>query len=211
MADDEQLNGLIGSLLEASDSESVKAVYADWADRYDNDLNGYGYVAPQTGVALLQQVLSERHRTILDAGCGTGKVGALLGEAGYTNVYGSDFSPQMLDIAARRGCYIGLENMDFCQPLPCSDNVFDALISIGVYSSRFGAAFVDELIRVVKPAGYVVFTFRPQYFDQVWGVIGRQLQHNMIRQSSIQLKDYLLGQHAQAYYGVLQKSGTDRR
>ncbi len=94
------------------------AFYAAWADSYDADLiDAYGYMAPADAVAaLIAPNLSggalARDARILDAGCGTGQAGALLAAAGYGHVDGADLSPEMRAVAARRGVYRALYELD---------------------------------------------------------------------------------------------------
>ena len=87
--------------------EAVRQVYDDWAQTYDEDLDTLGYVAPQNAVALLADLLPDRESLILDAGCGTGLVGAYLQQAGYGRLHGSDYSPEMLAEAEKRGITSG--------------------------------------------------------------------------------------------------------
>ena len=96
MNNDSHLNSLINRLVASTDSEETKMLYAEWADSYDGDLDGFGYVAPQLGTAMFAELLPQKDALIYDAGCGTGLVGHHLAQLGYSRIDGADFSPDML-------------------------------------------------------------------------------------------------------------------
>jgi len=87
-----QLEKIVNTLVGATDPEQVKGLYKQWADTYDEDLDSYGYVAPKLGVAMLSDLLTNKDALIHDAGCGTGQVGALLSELGFTAKYNAVIS-----------------------------------------------------------------------------------------------------------------------
>ncbi len=83
------------------------------AERYDKDLiDEMGYVAPAIASQLLQGYVEDQHIRILDAGCGTGLVGADLHQNGYLNLEGLDYSVQMLEKAKDKGVYTRLHQGD---------------------------------------------------------------------------------------------------
>jgi SAM-dependent methyltransferase len=69
--------------------------FGEEAERYDRARPGY----PQ---ALVDDLMAESPRTVLDVGCGTGKAGQLLVERGC-RVLGLEPDPRMAAVAARRG------------------------------------------------------------------------------------------------------------
>ena len=87
-----KLEGLITRLVNTDDQQEVRQLYRQWSASYDSDLDNYGYVAPEVGVTLFEQLVDNPNALIHDAGCGTGQVGQLLQQRGYGNVVGSDFS-----------------------------------------------------------------------------------------------------------------------
>lgn len=182
-----------------------------WAQSYDTDLNEFGYVAPSVGVSIFQQLIGSdetviRNSVIHDAGCGTGLVGSLLASAGFINLHGSDFSNEMLAVAKARGCYRSLSQADYTKPLEFQSNSVDGIISIGVYTKRFKDNFLREMLRILKPAGCMVFSCRPLYFDEVADSLKRLHEEGEISKSSIASDDYMIGQQASAYYISLHKS-----
>ena len=105
-----QLEKNIQQLVNSRDKEETKEIYAEWQS-YDSDLDAYGYVAPDTAAALLMDQLPDKNARILDAGCGTGKVGTVLHAAGFQQLEGADFSESMLDRAKALGIY---NNLSIC-------------------------------------------------------------------------------------------------
>ena len=59
---------------------------------------------------------------------------------------------------------------------------------------------------MLKPGGYLLFTCRPLYFEEVAESVKELHINELLYMSSVTLDDYMLGQNASAYYVVLQKS-----
>ena len=150
----------------------VAALYDDWVvTRYDADLAAWGYDAhvraadmistllPELGSTLLSTSASEG--PVLDAGCGSGLVGAELRQRGIEPVIGGDFSPASVETARSRGVYDEVVELDLNRPLPFADGQFRAVVSIGVFSYLTDSeATIRELLRIVQVGGPVVFTQR---------------------------------------------------
>ncbi len=203
-----ELNDLVNRLVATDDPEEVRHLYKIWAETYDHDLDDFGYVAPAVGVSIFKQLNIPDDARIHDAGCGTGQVGSLLASAGFGNLHGSDFSDDMLAVAGGRGCYQSLVQADYTKPLEFSSNSVDGIISIGVYTKRFKNNFLKEMLRMLNPGGWMVFSCRPLYFDEVADSLKSLHKAGAILKSSIVYDDYMLGQGASAYYISLCKSSV---
>lgn len=144
------------------DEQALDRHYADWAARYDADLReGAGYRVPEVAVELLAARCPVTDATILDAGAGTGIVGELLHGEGYRAVHGLDMSPAMLAQAAAKGVYASLQQATLGEPLDLATDRFDAVVAVGLFGPTHAPAHAfDELIRVTRPGGHVVFTMR---------------------------------------------------
>ncbi|WP_210526962.1 class I SAM-dependent DNA methyltransferase [Rubellimicrobium arenae] len=139
----------------------LAAGYADWAERYDAETAASGYRLPHLCAAFLARHLPAEARPILDAGCGTGLVGDDLRALGYDGITGIDLSEPMLARAAGRGVYAVLRQMTLGEPLDLPDAGFAAVISSGVFTAGHApASSLDELLRVTRPGGVLVFSVR---------------------------------------------------
>jgi ubiquinone/menaquinone biosynthesis C-methylase UbiE len=136
--------------------DEAERVYDEWAARYDDDtVSGLGYVGPAVAAAKLVELA--RPGLVLDAGCGTGLVGVELARRTDATIDGVDLSGGMLDRARERGIYRHLERADLTQRLGIEDDTYDAVICVGTLTAgHVGPEALDELVRVVRPGGYVV-------------------------------------------------------
>lgn len=145
--------------------EHTRSFYADWAENYDHDTcDEMGYVAPAIAAnALIDHI--EVQGEILDAGCGTGLVAEQLKSRNELTIDGIDLSPGMLKQARQKNLYRRLREADLSGPLAIEDNRYDAVISVGVFTSgHVGPEALLELTRVAKPGAPIVVTVH----EQVW-------------------------------------------
>ena len=102
---------------------------------------------------------------VLDAGAGTGLVGAALKAKGYGSITAMDLSNGMLEEAKKTGAYEGFDRMVLGETLGYETAAFDSTISIGTFSlGHAPASGLDELVRVTKPGGYLVYSVRADVF-----------------------------------------------
>ena len=145
----------------AKNNRELQARYDEWANEYDKDLlEKFEWLAPKNTVALFTRYVA-REATILDAGVGTGLVGECLIDAGYRDLRGIDLSAGMLDVARGKGLYGELRQMTLGESLDFADDTFDAVISVGVFTTGHAPAHAfDELVRITKHGGHIVFSLR---------------------------------------------------
>ena len=154
-------------VLNAADKDELAAAYAEWAEAYDHDLlDELGYVAPLIATELLTARLGRTAARILDAGCGTGIVGALLHDRDFNQIDGLDYSRDMLAKARDKGVYADLMQGDLMAPLDLPAASYDAVISVGTFTcAHVGPRAFAELARVTRPGGCICFTVRDQAWD----------------------------------------------
>lgn len=139
------------------------------AERYDSlaeqwDETTDGYITPIKTVEKIVQYIKLNAR-VLDAGCGTGAVGELLTQQNYACIEGFDLSAGMLKKAQQKNCYAALSQQELGKPLQFSTDYFDAVILSGVFlKAHAPSSSFDELIRITKQNGYIIFTLRSELF-----------------------------------------------
>lgn len=145
--------------------DDTRTLYDDWAANYDADLAkaDQDYVGPAVAAAHVLQYLGVPQIgpdvELLDAGCGTGLVGAQLALAGAKKVDGVDLSPGMLDVARKTGAYRSLDTADLSTQLSHKDNSYDVVACIGTLTQgHVGPVALDEFARITKPGGLIVAT-----------------------------------------------------
>ena len=147
------------------DNEELRRRYDVWAREYDGDLErDFGWQGPSLAVDYLARHVAST-AAILDAGAGTGLVGVELQKRGYENLVGMDMSEGMLDEARKKRVYRQLDQMILGEPLAYRDGEFDAVISVGVLTlGHAPASSLDELVRITRAGGYIVFSLRPDIY-----------------------------------------------
>ena len=102
-------------------------------------------------------------------------MGVELKKVGYTNIYGIDGSPQMLEIADTKGCYkwtwevlVGTHKLPlgavFTEVLP--DSGFDAVFSSAcMIKGHLPNSCFEEMLKVLRPGGHMIFSIRDIYMN----------------------------------------------
>lgn len=151
----------------SENNRQLEERYDEWAKDYDEDLESdFGYVIPRMAAEAFAQFVPKDAR-VLDAGAGTGLVGVELNRLGYANIEAMDLSRGMLGEARRKGVYSGFHQMVMGETLGFDSDTYDAAIGVGVLTLGHAPAHsLDELARIVRPGGFVVFTLRPDVYEQ---------------------------------------------
>lgn len=146
--------------------EELAERYDQWAKDYDAEITqDFGGCAPQVAAGFFAQYVPKEAR-ILDAGAGTGLVGEVLVKLGYADLVAIDLSQSMLEEARKKNVYRQLHQMVMGEPLDFATNSFDAVVSVGVLTvAHAPASSLDELIRITKPGGYIVFTLHIDAYE----------------------------------------------
>jgi predicted TPR repeat methyltransferase len=149
--------------------EKSRALYRDWAETYDDTmLQGLQYLSPQTVARLLADHLADRQAEVLDIGCGTGLLGQGLAGHGFTTIDGLDMSPEMMQVAQRRGVYRNFIMADLNQPLAIADARYGGMSCCGTFThGHVGAGCLNELFRVLRPGAPFAFTVKREVFESL--------------------------------------------
>lgn len=156
------------------DTEKLAARYAEWAERYDADVGDEEYGLPTSVLVTLDAAaehepwLTDRSITVLDAGCGTGRIGIVLAERGYGTIDGIDLSPEMVAVAETRGVYRELEGgIDLSRtPGDRWSGHGDLVIVGGVFTvGHLPPEALHQVAKLARPGGVLITSVRPGYFD----------------------------------------------
>ncbi len=141
------------------DNKELNERYNQWAKDYDYDLTQKTPSrAPELSAEFFSRYVAKEAK-VLDAGAGTGIVGEILAKQGYANLVAMDLSEGMLEEARRKNIYRELHQMMMGEPLGFTTDSFDATICVGVLTvGHAPASSLDELVRVIRPGGYIIFT-----------------------------------------------------
>ncbi len=105
---------------------------------------------------------------ILDVACGTGMFGRLLSEQGYTNMVGSDATPNFVRVAKASGIYIDVFEHWFgtgLEKFPTEHmGGYDLVTAAGCLSKgHIPNAGLDDIHAALKLGGYFVAGWRTFY------------------------------------------------
>ena len=94
-------------------------------------------------------------------------MGECLAQLGYQDLYAIDLSLGMLEEARPKGLYKELRQMPLGEELGYGTDSFDAVISVGVFTTGHAPAHAfDELARITKPGGFIVFSLRVDLYEE---------------------------------------------
>ena len=139
--------------------EQLDGLYDDWALSYDQDLwsSGNPYIALMAG--MVGRYVPDPAARILDGGCGTGNMGQVLHQMGYSNIVGIDASDGMLAAAEAKGCYRELHKMLLGPTIDQPDESFDAVTAAGVLTHGHAPPdALDGLLGIARKGAPIIFS-----------------------------------------------------
>jgi predicted TPR repeat methyltransferase len=149
----------------AKNSQEVAELYDNWAEDYERRILSYGYATPAVTAWFFGRYVRPEDGAVLDAGAGTGIMGQVLAPHGYHDLVGIDISQKMLELARDKSVYEDLRQMELGGRLDFPSDAFAAVVSTGVFAAGHAPPeSFDELIRVTKPGGYVIFSVRTDVY-----------------------------------------------
>ncbi len=160
--------------------EDNLALYRNWAATYDQTFGvAMDYIMPHH--VSMAYVQAGGAGPVLDIGAGTGLVATALSALGVSPIDGTDFSPEMLAVAACKGIYQRLFWGDISARLDVPERHYAGVVSAGTFTlGHVGPAALDEVLRITQPGGLVVISINVRHFEQAgfaakFGQIGAQI------------------------------------
>ena len=149
-----------------------RELYAKWAATYEQFLDDNRYVYARQVAEIFTERSSAEGEPVLDAGCGTGRLGWELSRLGISPVDGIDISPEML---AKAGTMTGpdgspsyrrLMEADLTGSIDLETDSYSGLVSSGVFThGHLGPDALAELLRVVRPGSVGVIGVNSSIFE----------------------------------------------
>ncbi|XP_013387880.1 methyltransferase-like protein 27 [Lingula anatina] len=153
-------------------NQEILEVYKDWARIYDDSAAILDHEGPSIVAKEVEKLFEEKKDAlILDVAAGTGRLGAELKKNGFHNLDALDASKEMLEIAKEKKLYRNVV-CDLLGPnrLDIPDDTYDAIITTGSFCpGHLNGSCLAELIRIVKPDGYIVIVLRKELLDEEYG------------------------------------------
>lgn len=140
-------------------SEDISEFYGGWAEGYEDEVAGAGYITPQRCAEALAAHVGDRDRPMMDLGCGTGLSGLALKAAGFTCIDGYDLSEEMLTRADGKGVYRDTQIADLSKPLDIETGAYANAAAIGCLSPEYlPVTVLDEILKKLPKGGCLVFS-----------------------------------------------------
>ena len=140
--------------------QDTLSMYSDWAATYNQTMKDHDYQSPQRIVEALLRHCADKSVAIFDVGCGTGLSGVALAKAGFTQIYGSDVSPEMIEIARQLpGVYRQLTCVTLDDPFPFSDGAYQVITAMGVIADQHAPPrTIGQLLNKLHTGGLLIFS-----------------------------------------------------
>ncbi|XP_064111940.1 uncharacterized methyltransferase Sca_1399-like [Macrobrachium nipponense] len=148
--------------------DKVIEAYSEWAQHFNeifDSLNyiGHKLVANQAAARIPQE--KRGALKVIDIAAGTGRVGRLLRDKGFSNIDALEPSKGMLDVLQKTGAYTNT----YAEFLGVGQNsvpedMYDVLVMSGGFAEgHIPVSGIDDMIRITKPGGLVIIAMRKSY------------------------------------------------
>ena len=173
-----------------TDEKGVPSTYKNSYKEYDaHSFQCGNYQAPQSIYStwkryhpeIASSVPAGKHK-LFDAGCGTGLVIEVLVKANEYNrqdldIYGGDYSEEMLSIAREKGIFDNLKVLDLNEELSYEPEAFDSIVCAGVFlEGHCGPECLPNIFQVLKKGCYFIATVRTPFYLETKEEWNKQIQ-----------------------------------
>ena len=179
MADDDSAPEPAGdraNLLKAAyavkNPDDNRKLYAKWADTYEQFLETNRYIYARQVAEVFVERSPAPGGAVLDAGCGTGRIGLELSRLGISPIDGIDISPEMMAKARENlgpdgaPSYRHLIEADLTGPLDLASDSYSGVVSSGAFThGHLGPDALSELLRVARPGSVCVISVNASIFE----------------------------------------------
>ena len=149
-----------------------RELYANWAATYEQFLDTNRYIYALQVAEMFAERSSSPIEAVLDAGCGTGRVGLELSRLGISPVDGIDISLEMLDKARTMSgpggapSYRRLMEADLTGPIDIETGSYSGVVSSGAFThGHLGPDALSELLRVARLGAVCVIGINASIFE----------------------------------------------
>ena len=187
---------------------ATKDLYRDWAATYDEEISANGYASPVRTAEALVKCGATLDGPVLDIGCGSGVSGLFLRDAGFTELHGSDFSPEMLALAKDKSIYQSLHQADLRDPFEFVTEPFPVIAAIGVLApGHAGPEVIATVVELLTVGGLFGFSMNDHTLENSGYLeeIARMIHEKRIRVRWQDYGDHLPGIELNSMIMVLER------
>ena len=109
----------------------------------------------------------ENFHTMLDFGCGCGRVIRNWRSLHGVNIYGSDYNHELIAWCDENLDFAHFDSNDLAPPLSYENNKFDLIYALSVFThlpEELQLTWLQELTRVLQPGGYLLVTTHGDHY-----------------------------------------------
>lgn len=144
--------------------DDSRRLYRTWARTYDAEfVDAHGFRMPRR---VAEVYLAEGGGwPCLDVGCGTGAIGQHMPRDAILD--GLDISPDMLAVAAEKGCYRHLLEGDLTRPLELPDANWAGFVSSGTFTTgHVGPDALARICALLESGATAAFAVKTSFYEE---------------------------------------------